>query len=354
MEIVLLTNVLTVFFAFLESKKILKNGLLISFIIIFIILSFRYDFGNDYMGYYRGFQEINRYVTFDIFDKEIHFEPGWIVMCILFKPVGFFGMVGFLSFIYCYLLYDLIKKHVPIKLYWLAVFILVFSSDFFLTHLSTMRQTLAILIFIFSLKFIYNKNIILYFSFILLASTFHSSALLLLPIYFLQFVNFKLNKFSIGLIFVLYCILFVFGEKIKPFLNTVVTSFNEDYLLYDKEGEFNSGIGLFILSFFFLILLLVNNKFIKGEINLLYKLVILSFIIVPFGLIIMMIARIGMYFSIFSIIVYPLVFVEVKIKSIKYLFLILLLSLTLKSFFDFFESPIYKDKYKEYYTIFSV
>ena len=353
MEIALLTNILVVFFAFLESKKILKNGLFISFIIIFLFLSFRYNYGNDYTGYYKRFQEINRYVEFDIYDKQINFEPGWSVLCILFKPIGFFGMVGFLSFLYCYIFYDLIKKYVPFNLYWFAVFILVFSSEFLLTHLSTMRQTLAILTFIFSLRFIYKKNIILYITFVLLASTFHSSAILLLPIYFLQFVFFKLNKFLVGLIFFLYCILFVSGEKIKPFINSFVTSFNDDYLLYDKEGELNSGIGLFILSFFFL-LVLVSHKFFKGEISMLYKLVILSFILIPFGLIIMMIARVGMYFSVFSIIVYPLVFEEVKIKSIKYLFLILLLSLTLKSFFDFFESPIYKDKYKEYYTIFSV
>jgi hypothetical protein len=353
MELVLVTNILIVFFAFLESKNIFKHGLFISFLIIFLFLSFRYNYGNDYIGYYKGFQEINRYVEFDIFDKQIHFEPGWVVLCILFKPVGFFGMVGFLSFLYCYLFYDLIKKYVSKKQYWLAVFILVFSSNFLLTHLSTMRQTLAILTFIFSLNFIFNKNIILYTAFILLASTFHSSALLLLPVYFLQFVIFKLNKFSIGIIFILYIFLFVFGENIKPFLNSLVTSFNEDYLLYDKEGEINSGIGLFIISFFFLTLLL-NHKFFKGEINLLYKLVVLSFIIVPFGLVIMMISRIGMYFSVFSIIVYPLVFEEVKIKSIKYMFLILLLFLTFKSFIDLFEDPIYKEKYKEYYSIFSV
>ena len=261
-----MTNILIVFFAFLESKKIFKNGLFISFLLIFLFLSFRYNYGNDYWSYYKGFQEINRYVEFDIFDKQIHFEPGWVVLCKIFKPVGFFGMVGFLSFLYCYILYDLIKKYVPIKLYWLAVFILLFSSNFFLTHLSAMRQTLAILTFIFSIKFIFNKNIILYIAFILLASTFHSSALILLPVYFLQFVIFKLNKFSVGLIFILYIFIFIFGEKIKPFLNSVVTSFNEDYLFYDKEGEINSGIGLFIISFLFLLMLL-NHKFFKCETN---------------------------------------------------------------------------------------
>lgn len=353
MEIVLLTNILVVIFAFLESKKILKNGLLISFVIIFVFLSLRYDYGNDYMNYYKGFQEINRFVNFNIFDEQIHFEPGWVVLCILFQPIGFFGMVVFLSFLYCYFLYDLIKRYVPIKLYWFAVFILVFSSEFVLTHLSTMRQTLAILTFIFSLKFIYEKKIILYVMSILLASTFHSSALLLLPIYFIQFVNFKLNKFSGGLIFFLYGVLYVFGENIKPFLNSVVTSFNEDYLVYDEEGALNSGVGLLILSFFF-VLVLVNDKYYKGEIALLFKLVILSFILAPIGLIVMMFGRVSMYFSVFLVVVFPLVFEAVKIKSIKYLFLILLIVLTFKTFFDFFESPIWIAKYKEYHSVFTV
>ena len=353
MEIVLLTNIFAVFFAFLESKKILKNGLLISFFIIFIFLSLRYNYGNDYMGYYEGFQEINRYVSFDIFDEYIHFEPGWVVLCILFKPIGFFGLIVFLSFIYCFVMYKLIKEHVPIKLYWFAIVICVFSAGNLLTHLSAMRQALAIVIFIFSLKFIYEKKIILYVASILLASTFHSSALLLLPIYFIQFVNFKLNKFSLGLLFILYGALYFFGEKIKPYLNLIITSFNEEYLVYDEEGVLNSGIGLLINSFFF-ILILVNDRRYKDERAMFFKLGILSFILAPIGLIVLMFGRINMYFSVFLIVVYPLVFESIKIKSIKYLFLILLFFLIFKTFFDFFESPIWKAKYNEYHSVFEV
>ena len=353
MEIVLITNILAVLFAFLESKKLLKNGLLFSFVIIFIFLSLRFDYGNDYFGYYKGFQEINRFVNFDLFDKELHYEPGWIVLCILFKQLGFFWMVAFLSFLYCYILYKLIKKYVPLKLYWLSVFICVFSIGNLLTQLSSMRQTLAILIFIISIKFINEKRIIIFIALILLASTIHNSALLLLPIYFIQFVNFKFNKFSGGLILLLYCSLYVFGENIRPLLNSLVASFNEDYLVYDEKGVLNSGIGLFVLSFFFILVLMKDRQY-DGEKALLFKLVTLGFLFAPIGLIIMMFGRVSMYFSVFLIVVYPLVFDSIKSKEIRLAFLVLLVLIIMSSFFDFFESPIWQDKYKEYHTIFSV
>lgn len=352
MYIVIFTNILAILFAFLESKKILKNGLLLSFFVLFIFLGLRFDYGNDYQMYFEAFDNINSIGWSEVYNEKLHFEPGWVVLCILFDPIGFFALVAFLSFLYCYVFYTLIRDYVPIKLYWLAMFILVFSTGNMLVHLSAMRQTLVILIFIYSLRFIFKKQLLLYCVFILVASTFHSSALILLPIYFLQFVNFKINKLTGGAIVLLYIIIYLVGQQIRPFLNLLILSIHEDYLYYDDEGSFNSGIGLVINSFIF-ILILANDKYFEDKLSFFFKLGIISFILSPFGLIILLIGRIQMYFSVFLIIVYCLVYDSIKSKLLKLVFLGILILLTLVTFFEFFKSPIWIDKFKEYQTIFS-
>ena len=352
MNIVILTNVLAILFAFLESKKILKNGLLLSFFVLFVFLALRFDYGNDYMMYFKGFDDINSIGWSEIYNEKLHFEPGWVVLCIIFEPIGFFGMVAFFSFLWCHVFYKLISDYVPIKLYWFAMFVLVFSTGNLLTHLSAMRQTLVIIIFIYSLQFIFNKQLLLYLVAIGVASTFHSSALLLFPIYFLQFVNFKINKYISITIVLLYIIFYLVGQQIRPFLNLLILSIHEDYLFYDDEGSFNSGFGLIINSFVF-ILILAHDKYYEGKLSFLIKLGVISYILSPFGLIILLIGRVQMYFSVFLIVVYCLVYDSIKPKILKLAFLGVLILLTLVTFFEFFKSPIWIDKFKEYQTIFS-
>lgn len=352
MLVVLFVNILAIFFAFLESKKIIKNGLIISFLIIFIFLALRYDYGNDYEMYLIGFDIINSSQYLDIFSESIHFEPGWVILCILFKPFGFFVMVAVLSLLYCILFYKLILDYVPVKLYWFAVFILVFSPGNLLVHLSAMRQTLVIVIFIYSLRFIFKKQLLLYCAFILLASTFHTSALILLPVYFIQYITFRINKWSGGVLIILYILLFLIGQQVRPLLNLLILSFHENYLIYDEDGVVNSGMGLILNSFFFL-LILINDKYYEDKNSFLFKLAVISFMLAPFGLIIMLIGRIQMYFSLILIVVYPLVYDSIKSKYLKLTFLTILLVLILFTFFEFFKSPIWIDKFGKYHTIFS-
>lgn len=352
MYIVILINILAILFAFLESIKILKNGLLLSFFVLFIFLALRYDYGNDYWMYQTGFDIINGSQYLDIFSESIHFEPGWVILCILFKPFGFFVMIAFLSFLYCYVLYVLIRDYVPVKLYWFAIFILVFTPGNFLVHLSTMRQTLVIVIFIYSLRFIFKRQLLLYCAFILLATTFHSSAFILLPVYFIQYIPFRINKWSGGVLITLYILLFLIGQQLRPLINLIIISFHEGYLIYDDDGIINSGLGLVLNSFLFL-LILINDKYYENKQSFLFKLAIVSCMIAPFGVIIMLIGRIQMYFSVILIVVYPLVYDSIKPKFLKMTFLAILVVFSLFAFFEFFKSPIWIDKFEKYQTIFS-
>ena len=103
-------------------------GLKLSFVLIFIFLALRYNFGNDYETYIGLFDRIKK--DGDLaFDNAMYlfYEPGWMILNWLSRPIGFFGMTILLALVYSITIYKLIKKYISLKYYWLAVFFVVFN-----------------------------------------------------------------------------------------------------------------------------------------------------------------------------------------------------------------------------------
>ena len=76
-------GLLAMFFAALPKKNF-RYGLEIAWLIIFVFLAIRYDFGNDYMGYWEDFNSLNSWAMFNV-DNDLHVEPGWQILCNIFK-----------------------------------------------------------------------------------------------------------------------------------------------------------------------------------------------------------------------------------------------------------------------------
>jgi len=352
MLVTILLGCFSVFFAYLTKYKHFKWGFKASFILIFIFLALRYNFGNDYKGYLQAFIDINKYETIDYFDKMNHYEPGWIFLNRIFKPYGFFAMTAVLAAINCIIYYQLIIKYLPIKFYWLAVFLYIFNPDFMLIHSSAMRQSIAIGLFVFSFDYLYKKDAIRYFLCIGLAYIFHTSALILLPVYLLGFVNRKINLASGIIIIFIFISLFIFRNNISLNLNQFIESYFNRYETYEGGVKLGTGLG-FVYSLILFFFILYYDRFQQKETALLFKLSIIGFLIKPLGFIIMLIGRVGMYFTPATIIVYPILFMNLKKPVYKMIFISLLLFMTIYSFFQFFYSEIWKTDFGSYQTIFS-
>jgi len=131
----LIFNMIALLFAWLESSGRYKNGLKISFFTIFLFLSLRYNFGNDYMGYLNSFLETNSYNTFNLSSISYKgYEIGWVLLTRLFGPIGFFAMTAILAALTCIVFYRFIRKYVPPQYYWISIFLYVFSPSFFFNN----------------------------------------------------------------------------------------------------------------------------------------------------------------------------------------------------------------------------
>jgi len=352
MLVTILLGILCVFFGVLANYKNTAWGLKVSFSFIFLFLALRYNFGNDYETYALMFNVIGQYELNELFDPLPLYEPGWVFLNWLFRDIGFFAMNAALAFLSCIVYYRFIKKYLDPGYYWLAIFLYIFYPGFLLIHSTAMRQAPAIMLFVLSIDYLIKKDGIRYFTCIGLATLFHYSALILFPVYLLIYFNREI-RLLYGSIFVsIFLIVFVFGEILSPYLKFLIISFSEKYDAYQEPGVVSSGTGFIYYSALFILTLFFERKQ-NREIAIVFKVAILSYLMIPLPLIIDMTGRLLMYFVPATIIVYPIIAKEFKNIFIKIGFSTILVFLTLFQFIQFFYSDIYQPHFGIYHTIFS-
>lgn len=125
---------------------------------------------------------------------------------------------------------------------WILMFILFFS--FYGT--TGLRQTLAMAVVIWSLRYIKERKFIRYLLFVFLASTIHASALCVIPLYFIYRIKF--TKKTILIYWALIVLSFLFREQLLSFLQFFVKY--EGYGQYDLAGAPTFTALLFFLCIF--------------------------------------------------------------------------------------------------------
>lgn len=355
MIVIIIIGLLAILFAYLAQYEKSKWGLKVTFILIFFFLALRYDFGRDYMGYYKIFESARNYSFVQLFDGTLYGEIGWLILCWLFKPFGFFAMIAFLALVNCVIYYRFIKKYVPVKYYWLAVFLYIFSPGLMLLHITAMRQSLAIALFLFSIEYLYKRDFICYFLIIGLASLFHTSAFVLFTIYLLVFLKDRISYKAIFIIILTIISLFFTVDFLKPFLKEFILENFERYENYtDLQGSARTLFGS-VYYFFLLTLTLFSMRLWRRKTALIFKIYTMIFFIYPLSIVIMFFTRIGMYFEPFILITSAFIAFALSRKGsmFKYAFLVIVIIRTLYGFITSITSEDGILDYAIYQTILS-
>jgi hypothetical protein len=353
----LIISIIAVIFAWYSRFQNTKyGGLEISFILLTIFMSIRYNFGNDYQLYLDGFLQTARNVNIDVNDD--YFEIGWLFLYWLFQPIGFFGMVIVLTVFEFAVIYRFIKKYVPKKWYWLSVLYFALDPSNMLVCGSMMRQFFAMCIFILSIDFIIEKKWVISNILIFIASLFHSSALILFPFCFFGFLNFKLKTKTALIWLGVYLILYIlavklFGDYIFSLLKIEKFVRYEDYLGGEKDVA-DTGLGaIFYLILY--VLIIFHQKFQNKSMRIIFLLFAMYPIFQVFEGVGNMIGRLGYYLNILAIICYPLMFKVIKNELIKNTVILVHLIVMVKTYIVFFNPKgIWYDSFYIYKTIFSV
>ena len=367
MYIVVVCSLVALFLTYLESIGQLKKGMLWGIVLVTLLQVIHYDYGNDYMAYHDLYFEFIRQ-DFDwnkIFDKVVYREPGWVVLNYIFKPFGdygFFVMVALISIFQGVVMYKSIRRFVPRSQWPFAMLIYLFATSFYLMSFSMLRQSLVMMVFVSLWPLIQQRKFVIPLIVLYLCSFIHGSSIILLPFAFWGFI--PMGKY-VGKVFtVVYLALFLILFIFQDYLNQIFTyamALSEDLESYQLNYEEGNRITSFGLGFFLnLIPLYIALRYIADSKNdkqhrLLVALSSISFIILPFGQIIQMIGRIGLYFSVFSIMTIPMTYAQLKNDVLRWGLISMHVVLLCYSYWGFFQSPVWSDAFGgEFNTIFSV
>lgn len=178
-------------------KNDINNYFFRIFCCVFILLCFvfvaggRYfPGGGDWSIYRHNFESSLGLNNLNI--ESMIFEPGFLVLTGAIKLFTSHYIIFFIVIesISCILLFLNITKYTEYRLTSLCIY---FSLFFLALDLVMIRSLLAVQIFLFSLRYIYNKKFIYYLICISIAASIHISSIVLLPMYLILNNHYK-NK----------------------------------------------------------------------------------------------------------------------------------------------------------------
>lgn len=211
-------------------------------------------------------------------------------------------------------------------------FILLFGTPVFTLFFSGLRQSLAIGILMFSFNFIKQKKMLPFLFIVIIASLFHSSAVLFILAYPLYNYGKLLDR---RILIRLLIIVFILRRPLLTTVGSLITSKNA----IDNNGSVN----LFFACVALLVIFLIVTKDNDEEINGMLKIYYLSCICMAFSSINRLAMRGAFYFVIILVVLVPCLYDDSKLDTIKtrvqpkggFIFLINMVFIALGMFYIF-------------------
>ncbi|MCQ2096545.1 MAG: EpsG family protein [Fibrobacter sp.] len=327
--------------------------------IIALVAAIRYNYGNDYSSYQEIFDFIsNREFTWDFVRRNVYFhDPGWTTLCFLFRPLGFFSLVAFLSVVQNIIYYLFVKLCVPKNWWVLGVFIYLFCTDLYVLNMSMMRQGFAVSLFVLAFLLIRKRNQFFFpiaFVLVFLAAQMHASAFILYPCLLVALIKKEWARYLTIPLLVVLVMFFLKPDLVNDFLLMFDDVDNiKEYKKYYEIGNsrgFSLGVAWRLLPFFVSCFCCVFVKdYREDEVKIIF-LSMLGYIMIPFSLAIPMIGRLCFFFTPFMIASVPLVYEKIS-DPWKKILLTLFMMNTLYGYWSFFHSPTWAESYYNYRTL---
>lgn len=213
--------------------------------------------------------------------------------------------------------------------------VFIYCCTYYFMTFSGIRQWLAIAIVFYASEYLFEKKYIKFAILVLLASLFHNTAIVSLGLPILD-ILFNKKRLSVGrnnfLLFIIITPFILFTAFILEYKLNLVTQYSG----YIKNIRWNSSTGL-VISIRMFIGLSIGIVFKKRNFkdpefySRLYKIYLFGLIVSIPGYYIPNLYRVGLYFSVFEIILFGLV-MKSKTKNNKLIFFIIVTVFTLLMF----------------------
>jgi hypothetical protein len=314
------------------------------FSIFIIFLGCRGGVYSDWKIYYDYY--LNVPTLFDGFSLIEHFmfkaysswEKGFLVYSILCKTISNnYYVFQYISFIIDFFLFLSILRYFDVR-YNAFACIIFFVFSGVLLEFNLLRNSKAIFLFIYSIRYIEKKKILKYVIINLIGFSFHVSSIIYLPLYFFigKQVNRKIVIFAFVLSISVFFLQIVFHIRwITPILSVIFSSLHMgrlgeitlnyiDSVVFSEDKSISLGTIERIATFFFLVRiekpLIRQSKKIVPIINCLYIFIVFQLLLTEM---LILIDRVAFLF-LFSYWIFYAKFYEVLNRNKKGIFLIIM------------------------------
>ncbi len=308
-----------------ENKNFKKYFIFVTIAMIVLVGLRDLSVGIDTENYY-DYYTTNAERDFSYLLENDVRERGYVFIQILFNKlgIGFVGFnMGYAIFNFC-VVSRLIYKHS--KMPWLSYF-LYFCFSFYMLSFTMIRQTLAMSIVILAVMTDKNEGFWSFVKFALIvyiASLFHSSAIVAIPLWFVK--KLKFNKNLTVVILIAAFVGFVFKSQLASFVIKFAASISDKYETYNTIESGNAGFMLYLMMLVSVIFGFMLKTFLYEKDNAFFFyslcIMLLIFPAVQGGEGIM---RIYYYFYIFMIVYIPNMIESIKKEEHFYLKLFVLM-----------------------------
>ncbi len=286
----------------ISALSIKRNGkktrlYFVGFLIVFLFAALRYGYGNDYFVYLAAHTKIQS-------GGGSYFKNELLFTCLNKLIPNFYLLVALTSFVFVFTVYRLMKNNLSADMMAPALFVFLFSPYIFLVNLSSIRQCLAMNIFIFAVEYARKHKFWSYVILIFVAALVHRSAALMLPIYFIADERLIRPHHKWLILGATSLLLFCDGvfDTIMRFMLELMN--NKNYSYYYSDGIGNS-VPSVIAAAVILVYLLINSGKVRGGANVYLKLCIIGYMLSVLAFRSNTIIRLRMYFEIFSVVAIP-------------------------------------------------
>lgn len=323
-----------ILYIFCPTNKALQK---IFVVFLCLFLCFSYTCGSDWRSYE------NMYVNIaDAWDYYVLFyDIGYLFLVKIFASldVGFWPFFVLMKcLIFAAMIWQMKRYLIRKEDFFLAMIVFLGTSAYFLFIDCPFRNLIAIGISTFSYQYLFDRRLLPYIAIIGLASLFHSSFVLFIPIYFI--VNWRGKPLAYAIIFAIVLVVF-FNSTVTYYIARMFTFWSDDlsakvmkYSAGEDVAAVGSGISLgLIVNIIYFFLFIRSYKAITSIPKygvILYNLAFLYFIFYRLALTIPVVSRFQYDLTVFYCIVIPyLSVVFVKRDRVKYAIMVCIVSVSL-------------------------
>lgn len=239
--IVIFAILLKLLFNAIKLKK--EKYIYIMFALLFIVIIIKKPI-SDLIGYFGYFDYLNSGITVKQFFS-LNFEFLYKLLNVI---IGIFSKNHYL-FVIVVSIISLIGIMFSVKRYSkdpLIVILLYVTIGTYYMNFIILRQAIALSILMYSIKYIEDKKLTKFIISVIVATLFHKTSLVFLPMYFLCNINYK--KFMYHIWFAIYLITFIVKDYVIYFFRNKFYSSYNDYI-YSGEGYFSLLMYVCLLVF---------------------------------------------------------------------------------------------------------